>query len=112
MNVYAYVGNNPLNWVDVTGLAKGKPGPNTPPSREPPRRDANNPSKRDDLKETQGQPDPPPPPPVNPGQGCSKFFENCVKFCIDRCRSVRVRSACVGGCFTLWLLCETAKLGR
>jgi len=67
---YAYVGNDPVNWIDFSGFARGRRGPGEPkpPGKQPP------PPKRDDYTETQGQPDPIPPPPINPGTGCSKVF--------------------------------------
>jgi RHS repeat-associated protein len=107
---YAYVGNSPISWIDTTGLSRGKrpPGGGKPPSG-PPSPNGDNPSgpkppKRDDFKETTGQPDPIPEPPINPGTGCVKVFDNCMKWCQNRCPP-RWKTLCPGACFGAYMWC-------
>ena len=92
INLYAYVDNNPVNWVDPFGESALPPMPKPPPT----------------IPTIPPPPRPPIKPPKPPGTGCSAMFRVCMAFCTSRCPGGLIgKGACAAACTAAWVACVT-----
>jgi RHS repeat-associated protein len=90
-NLYAYGGENPINFIDPLGLAGETPKqPPGTPTIPPPERQ-------------------PAPAPRGPGAGCKALFETCITGA-QKCGPVKKIAA--AACLALWLACEATNLAN
>ncbi|MDH4236669.1 MAG: RHS repeat-associated core domain-containing protein [Nitrospira sp.] len=89
LNLYAYVGNDPLNWIDLSGRTRanssGGKGGGQAPSKSQDLNNLNTPDSKDLKSGTLSEPPPPNvrPPTQSPSVFCDLRFAQCLKGCTD-----------------------------
>jgi RHS repeat-associated protein len=102
INLYAYVLNNPTNWLDPLGAARVK----KPPQNNTPKRSDNDKSSNDERKSGTEIPSGPRVPQPPQPRDCGGAFRVCMGFCNQTCSNVIAKGLCVTGCVAIYIACE------
>lgn len=113
VNIYIYVANNLLKYIDPNGLAGVLPGPVPIPIPGPVNPPQSKPKPGDPLSPYTEQPSsnfpPSAPPPPGPRPGCRAMFESCMKGA-NACPT-GVKQGVYGICLAAFLACQAMGMG-